>query len=154
MAGLNENFSNSRVSSTISKTVLSNFKEVYDIEGMAGHISSFAGLLQAYEEETGKIDDSVSETIGADGFKGDYANKLLDTYESLVGNFTGFLEHYDEWNDMVAVEDSMYGSFNEKSIGEYKSVGSGGKLPYKKASENRSPSGKKVTTTNTTPAVK
>lgn len=153
MADLNENFSNSRVSETISKTVLSNMKETYDMEGMSGHIGNFNNLLQAYENETKKIDDAVTETICADGFKGDYANKLLSTYDGLVGNFAGFTQNYQEWNDVIAVEDAMYGSFSEEAIGDYKGTGGEGKkrLPYEDASKNRSADGKKM---NTTPAVK
>lgn len=153
MAEMNENFSNSRVSETISKTVLSNMKETYDMEGMSGHIGNFNNLLQTYENETKKIDDAVTETICADGFKGDYANKLLSTYDSLVGNFAGFTQNYQEWNDAVAVEDAMYGSFTEEAIGDYKGTGGEGKKgsPYKNASTNRSADGKKM---NTTPAVK
>ncbi len=136
-------------SSAITDTVMSNIKETYDLEGMKEHLGSFNTLLTSYEEETGKIDKSVKGTICADGFKGEYAQRLHDTYDDLVGNFTGFVQNYEAWNDLVVIEDSLYGAFNEEAIGEYKDVGTGTTtpqtpkptLPYKKASEYRSADG-------------
>lgn len=110
-------------SSTISDDVMSSFKEIYNVQEMGNHINTFENLVKGYEDKTREIDDIVTSTIGEDGLKGNYADKLLIMYDDLVKDFADFTRNYEAINNVIIVEDSLHTNFAAEAAEIYKDTG-------------------------------
>lgn len=119
--------------------VLEDFENMFDSVGMENDLTKLNEITASFREEVSKVEDSVTSTIGADGdgFKGEYALKIYDLYDCLLGSFNGFSEYCDTINDAGIVVFSTNSEFATDSSNTYNS------LLNQPPEGAKSPSGKK-----------